>query len=390
MPDINLIKKAYDIASRDLRSCYTPDGIVAGRKHFNSYWSRDGFWGVFGALELHDFEQSKKHLELFMSYQRPNGQFPVRIAPRGLRIGPFRFRQTSLKGIFRVGEFLSTSFDPTSLFIMAVWQYYRHTLDKDFLKKSFKAVYHAITWNQVNDIDGDGLIEAPVLSDWMDSILKKGDLLNINVIHQKALDNFASICRVLGKEKEAQNFENLSRKSKSRINEIFWNGSYYVDWIDKGKVGGFSSDGNVLAILFGIADEKQSLAILETIEEYKLDKETPLKTVYPLYQSKQIAFHYRLFGLAGYHNKYIWLWLACLNALNKFRLGKKTEAFDDLEKIAKIIVKYKVVYEIYTDKGEPVETLFYSSERPFAWNAACFIYAVKSMEIVGEHKVKTF
>ena len=46
---------------------------------------------------------------------------------------------------------------------------------------------------------------------------------------------------------------------KLQINEKFWNGQYFSDWIHKGKVNNyFSTDGNLLAILWGIADKKQS------------------------------------------------------------------------------------------------------------------------------------
>src|SRR2546422_385344 len=43
----DVIRRAYHIAVRDLRACYNPDGIVAGRLHFNAYWARDGFCASF-------------------------------------------------------------------------------------------------------------------------------------------------------------------------------------------------------------------------------------------------------------------------------------------------------------------------------------------------------
>jgi glycogen debranching enzyme len=49
-----VVHRAYRIAVRHLGACYNPDGIVAGRLHFNAYWARDGFWASLGALALGD------------------------------------------------------------------------------------------------------------------------------------------------------------------------------------------------------------------------------------------------------------------------------------------------------------------------------------------------
>ena len=51
---VDVIRRAYQVAVRDLRACYNPEGIVAGRLHFNAYWARDGFWALFGSLALGD------------------------------------------------------------------------------------------------------------------------------------------------------------------------------------------------------------------------------------------------------------------------------------------------------------------------------------------------
>src|SRR3989442_1899207 len=74
---IDTIRRGYGIAVRDLRACYNPDGIVAGRLHFNAYWARDGFWALFGALALGDHAQARAQLETFIRYQFPSGMLTV-------------------------------------------------------------------------------------------------------------------------------------------------------------------------------------------------------------------------------------------------------------------------------------------------------------------------
>ena len=76
---IDTVRRAYGIAVRDLRACYNPDGIVAGRLHFNAYWARDGFWALFGALALGDHAQARAQLDTFIRYQFPSGKLPIRV-----------------------------------------------------------------------------------------------------------------------------------------------------------------------------------------------------------------------------------------------------------------------------------------------------------------------
>ena len=46
----------------------------------------------------------------------------------------------------------------------------------------------------------------------------------------------------------------MARIVKKGINKDFWNGRYYIDWIDRKKQDYFSSTGNVLAIAWDVAD----------------------------------------------------------------------------------------------------------------------------------------
>ncbi|HET7853660.1 MAG TPA: amylo-alpha-1,6-glucosidase, partial [Candidatus Methylomirabilis sp.] len=79
LQQMDTIRRAFLVAVRDLRACYNPDGIVAGRLHFNAYWARDGFWALFGSLALGDFDQARAHLDTFIRHQLPSGELPVRI-----------------------------------------------------------------------------------------------------------------------------------------------------------------------------------------------------------------------------------------------------------------------------------------------------------------------
>jgi len=382
-----LITRAYEIAARDLRACYNPDGIVAGRTHFNAYWARDGFWGVFGALELRDFDQAHRHLDFFAKAQRPNGELPAKIEYLGHVIGRYHTRRIEPKSVFRIGQFFFRPVDPAALFVIAIWQYYRHTGDREFLKDFAPVAHRAVKWLASHDLDNDLLLETGSLSDWMDSVLKRGKILNINVLYAKSVQNLSKIFEQIGDRRRANEYRKLADEIYERIRVAFWNGQYLVDWLSGNQAGGFASDGNALAILFELTTSHQTREIFHYINRYRLNYNHPLITVWPAYRLSQILPSYSIFGMADYHSTLLWPWIGAIHSLNKFRHGQKGLAISGLAKIAQWYVKNEGVYEIYERSGRPVDRAFYQSEQPFAWNAACFIYAAKSMGLVGEHQV---
>lgn len=392
MDEKETIIGAYHIAVRDLRACYNPEGIVAGRTHFNAYWARDGFWAVFGALEIGDFDQARLHLELFAKHQRSNGELPARIEflSRSFwrSFWPYRPRLTVPRSIFRAGQFVFKPVDPAALFVIAIWQYYRHTSDQDFLRKFAPLAQKAVDWLSGFDQDGDGLLETGYLSDWMDSILKRGKILNINIIYAKAVHNLAKICGKLGQSDQSRTCRAKAREICAKIRSVFWNGQYFYDWLDKNKHGGFAADGNVLAILFKIATPEQTQAIFNYIQANQLDQGHPLVSVWPPYRRTQTLITYWIAGIADYHSSLIWPWLGAINALNKFRHKKQKEAIADLALIGKWYLKNGVVAEVYEKDGQPVSRSLYQAEQPFAWHAASYIYAVRSIGLVGRHELK--
>lgn len=381
-----VILRAYEIAARDLRACYNPDGIVAGRTHFNSYWSRDGFWGTFGALELRDFAQAKKHIELFIKHQKPNGQMPLRIEFIDRFFGRYPAMRNRLLPVFRAAH-LARPVDPTALFVMAIWQYFRHTGDKKFLIKHFAAVHRAVIWLQKLDRDNDSLVEVGVLSDWMDSIIKWGKLLHINVLYFKALNDFSDIANIVGRDELSGSYQILAGQTKQAINQQFWNGQFYIDWRRGNKTGGFCADGNVLAILLKVASKEQSQLIFDYIDKQGLELEAGLHTIFPSYKWYNVLPNYYFYGIADYHNKLLWPWITSLYSLTKWRHDQKESAINTLYSVAQLFLKKGFIGEVYEINGTPVRRYIYQSEVPFAWNAAAFIYAVKSLGLAGRHMV---
>jgi len=375
---IDTIRRAYGIAVRDLRACYNPDGIVAGRLKFNAYWARDGFWASLGALALGDHAQALAQLETFIKYQFPSGKLPVRVEFVGHHFTGYNTLRSRPKVVGRAGGIFSDPIDPSALFVIAAREYLDRSGDLSFCARFDPVMDRAIRWLMRHDHDGDGLIESYWLADWMDSIIKFNKVFNLNVIFYEGLRAYAAL-KMLNKEIEAaEEFSRAAARVYERL-QIFWTGEYFCDWIWGTRRGGFSSDGNVLAMLFGVATPDQAQRVLDHIRARRLDADTPLRISDPIYPAWRVFPMYYLAGIPGYHRTMIWPWLGTLNAICKARYGDRNGAFEDLARIGAWYVQWNGVNEVYDRGGKPVSRLFYTAEIPFAWNAGLYVYAVHTM-----------
>jgi hypothetical protein len=163
---------------------------------------------------------------------------------------------------------------------------------------------------------------------------------------------------------------------KNKINELFWSGEHYIDWIDlNGKhYNYFSTDANALAIIFEIANNEKSKHIEEAAHIFEIH-DVPSKCVHPNYPTKFISPLLKLIGLGDYHNGISWLWLGCISALSQNKAGKEKNAKILIKKISDLIEKHNAVYEVYEESGVPVKRFLYKSEYPFAWSAGMYVYA---------------
>ena len=373
------LRRAYRIAVRDLRACYNPDGIVAGRLKFNAYWARDGLWAVFGALALGDAAQAEAQLAMFARYQSPAGGIPVRVEFVGHHLTGYNTLRSRPKVVGRAGGLFRDPVDTAALFVVALNEYFVATGARALCAHLLPAADTALAWLRTQDRDGDGLVETHYLADWMDSIMKRPKVFNVNVIYYAGLRAFAALARATGDEDAGARAAAAAEALRTRLQAVFWNGDYFVDWVHGRRRGQFSSDGNVSAIFFGAAGEDQARRILAYIAARGLDAATPLRTCDPVYPWWQVYPMYHLAGIADYHRTLIWPWLGALNAVNKARLGDRAAAVWDLERIGAWYVRSGAVNEVYAPNGMPVSRRFYSSEVPFAWNAASYVYAMHTL-----------
>lgn len=381
---MKIVNKALKITIRDLRSCYFRFGIIAGRKHFNDYWARDGFYSTFACCKLRDFNIVKKNLELFIKYQRENGQLPLRVGDYNIFLKFYGIDIVDrIRPRYIHDKYLGFSMDQNPLFIIASLEYIKKSRDYDFTVKHYNNFVKAINWSFENDKDDNLLVEEGHYSTWADSLKKIGEILYTNILHCKSLKDMSEISRIVRDKENERKYFNLYKKILKKINHVFWNKKYFIDfYYNKVKYDYLSTDGNLLAILFNLTTKQQTKKIINSIEKYRGNDF--LFTNYPKYKWNLIFPLFWFSNMQDYHNGMLWLWESCLWTLILYKNGFKKSGLELLKKISELIIKYKSIYEVYDNrKGyyQPVKRFFYKSEKPLAWNAAMFIYAVREMAL---------
>jgi len=349
----------------------------------------EGFaFSSHGANMLGDFGVVRKNLEFFLSHQDMHGQLPLRVGgnyPLGFKFVLLNIVKTGKPTMTIDKPRWPRPVDQNSLFIIAASDYIQMSGDLGFAGYYSNNLKNALDWNFSQDRDGDLLIEQEPCSDWMDSVKKKGKVLYTNVCHWSALKCFASIAEKLDFSEDAEKYGRLAGAVKKRIDNIFWNGSYYADFIPGGERY-FSTDGNILAVLWGLAGEKSG-AILKTAEEFGIANGVPCKTNYPRYPSGLESFWCKIGAIGDYHNETQWAWLGAAYALALYNLREKERAFDVLESISSVFIKYGTVHEVYDSKNRPLSRVFGITKKPefpFAWSAGMFVYA--ATEILNKER----
>jgi len=371
------MNKAFQIAHDNLRTCQKMDGIAASIDCFDDFWARDAFYASWGLIETEEFEKVRSNLELFIKYQKKDGQIPRRIDRffailNYLRI---KIRRKYLKPIYR-GAYVYRALDPNILFVVTCYKYIKKSNDLDFLRKNFDAISRAVEW--LKRYEKEKLLQEGIFANWMDVIIKTGAVLYSNVLYAEALNNFSEICGLLDKTDMAADYLKKHQSLKEKINKEFWNGGYYIDWISKNKKYDYlATDGNVLAMLFGISNQEQNKKIISHIEDFGLDK-IPLKTNYPSYPWWRAALRLYIVGIPGYQNNFAsWLWLGCCYAVALDKNGFKEKAEIIYQKVSSKIEEYGGVYEMYTPDGAPYMGWFWKGAASFAWSAGLYLWMSK-------------
>lgn len=380
------ILKAENLVLANLRSCYRGEGILASHVNFTDFWARDTFWASFGLVNSEeDLEKVRSSLELFLRYQGGDGKIPRKICLdyNGLKYLGIKIRRRKPRPIYTSPIRAFFSMDDNLLLVIAFSEYIKKTKDEKFAEKYFSQIEKALGFYQNNNLVKNKLLYEIGLGNWMDTIFKKGFVLYTNCLWQKAVREFEEVTKEFNFN---VNFHlPKSQEILAQMQKFFWieKENFFADSVSKKgrQQKYFDLAGNVLAMLFEIADEKQAELILEKIEKIKNKENVFYPTVFPRYPFWKINPLTFLFGIQNYQNGNSWSWIEILLAIAKNKNGKSEEARKMLKNISEVILQNGHIHETYFLDGQLFDHLLWKSAVPFAWSAGLFLWAVSEMNV---------
>jgi glycogen debranching enzyme len=354
--------------------------LDAGWRNFREPWARDFGFASFGLVALNEFRVTRETLEAFLIYQRPTGQFPVKIHSTG---GFERYLHSFLKREQPVDVPLKPKYvtghktisaDGSALLVIAALNYARVAQDDQFARIHWPAYKRAMLWLEGFALDKDGLLQQAAYADWADSIARQGRVLYTNVVYWKALDDMAKAAVTYGTPEDQRYFREKSWQVGESIADHFWRPDlgYFVT---HRTLDNLSSAGNLLAVAWDLATAEQAHGILDAMRAFDMASPVPTRVVHRAYPKKLVALENRLAGISYYHTNAAWLWLGAWHVIALVRAERTAEAEELIHRMAEVIVRDGEVHEVYAPDGRYASTFWYTSEAPLTWSAGMVVYA---------------
>lgn len=265
-------------------------------------------------LALGRVQAVRECLEAFLIHQKADGQFPIKIHAIGVvdryAHAFFKREQPGDRPIRLkyISGHRTVSLDGNALLVVAALNYVRQSNDFGFLHRHWQALKQAVLWLENYVLGEDGLLYQEGFADWADTVNRRGHVLYTNVLYWKALNDMAEAAVQIGNRGDATatHFAQKADLLRMSIHAHFWRLElgYYVT---SPAFDNLSSGGNLLAIAWGLANERQSAQILDAMQRFRMADPVPTKAVHRAYPKRFIAIENRLSGLSDYHTDAAWL-----------------------------------------------------------------------------------
>lgn len=365
---MDITKEAYDAAIDVLRKCSSPRGFYAAYPGYKGVWARDSSIMSLGASYLGDeFKKTiARSMNTLATHQPKDGQIANAVM----------FDVSPPRADFK-------SIDSSLWFIIAHYHFTKRFKDDSLLRKHKKHIKKAFTWLSYQDTGEDGLLEQQPTSDWQDAFPHRyGYTINTQALYYKVL-------QLLDEKKEA-------RKIKKAVNDNddlqLWNGNFYRPWRWKNHNRyhewgeWFDSLGNLLAIIYGLADEKRADNILRYIKKNNIDQPYPVRVIDPPIRkgSKDWRDYFNdSEAKTPYHysNGGVWKFIGGFYILALLKRGKVREAEKQLVKLAEGNMQKPHFSEwLHGKTGKPGVSGDPENDGNQGWDAAMYILAYESVK----------
>jgi glycogen debranching enzyme len=374
--DTALIAEARERAGAILLANGGDLGLLGASSAYQQVWARDSMIGGLGLMlagaggpAIHN-----RSLETLRRYQSPLGRIPHNVGYTNVPDPSL----VALGGELRVeGLEHEPSEDTTHAGVVdgnlwyIVSHYYTYALDGDGarLAAAWDSLEKALLWLRFQDVNECGLLEVHEAMDWADLFANRYNVLFDNVLYYAAWKAMGFMAQALSRP--ANSYLDSAGDVRRKLNTLLWVGPEAPKdwaWIERERkewlyplkrvetelvvrpfylpymafrdyADRLDTLANLLAILFGLADETQANTILDYIHGCGLDEPYPVRALYPvIYPGQQDWRHYyRVRNLNQphhYHNGGAWPFIGGFYVAALVQAGRQSEAEHQLAKLA--------------------------------------------------------
>jgi glycogen debranching enzyme len=353
-------------------------GLLGSNQAYQQVWARDSMICGLGLLLCHNPEGAAIHrrsLETLRRYQSPLGKLPHNVGLAHLKDPALIAHGGTLGGAGEEGVLMDTAHagcvDGNLWYIVAHYYYHALAHDTAYLREVWPSLERALLWLRYQDSNECGLLEVHEAKDWADLFANRYNVLYDNVLYYAAWRAMAKIAEALGLPSEAWTLE--AEAVKRKLNTLLWVGSespkdwtqiaserkewlyplkrievelverpFYLPYVAfRDYADRFDTLGNLLAILFGVANAAQRTKILAYIKGCGLDTPYPVQALYPPVQpgEKDWRDYYRVRNLNlpnHYHNGGAWPFIGGFYVAALVQAGLLGEAQHQLERLTRM------------------------------------------------------
>ncbi|HUS63985.1 MAG TPA: glycoside hydrolase 100 family protein [Kofleriaceae bacterium] len=414
-----LVDLARERAEAVLAGNGGPVGILAARRSYQQVWARDSMVCGLGLMVARDGALRELHgrsLATLAQHQSPRGKIPHNVGFAGVPDPALVAEGGALPGApgaAVVDTAHAGCIDSNLWFILGHHARLAATGDAAAVAAAWDALRRAYTWLEYQDSNECGLLEAHEAKDWADLFANRYNTLFANALWYAAHRAMARLARAAGRADEAAACTAAAGDVRFKLNQLLWVGPevprdhawiaahraewsyptrridaelqdrpYYLPYVGFREYGDrFDTFGNLLAVLFGVADARQTARIFDFIRGAGIAKPWPIRVVYPVVHpgDRDWREYYRVRNLNlphQYHNGGAWPFIGGFYVAALVKARRLGEAAVMLERLAQMNRRGKDS----ADAWEFNEWFHGESARPMgfplqSWSAAMFVYA---------------
>lgn len=351
-------------------------GLLGSSQAYRQVWARDSMISALGLLLCEDPEGRAIHrrsLETLRRYQSPLGKVPHNVGLANVEDPALVAYGGRLEGVEN-GARIVTDTAHAGVIDSNLWYILGHVFDWQatgdlaFAREAWPSLQAALLWLRYQDVNECGLLEAHEAMDWADLLANRYTTLYANVLYYAVWRGMAALAAALGEPDG--DYAGQAAGVRRKINILLWVGPeqpkdwdairrerqewlyplrrietelvvrpYYLPYVAfRDYADRLDTIGNLLAILFGVADQAQADRILDYIHGCGLNEPFPARALYPPIRpgDKDWRDYYLLRNLNPpdhYHNGGAWPYIGGFYVAALVQAGRLDEAAHQLGKL---------------------------------------------------------